>query len=57
MRVGLRKLWSLVVDWPVQSDHVRIRERDFLRWVSPGFTVVLTCELVKVGGAPAAERR
>jgi SAM-dependent methyltransferase len=61
LRVLGRKLWSLVAGWPLQSDHLRIRERDFLRWAVPGFTVArrdwlgayLSFELVKAGGAAA----
>jgi SAM-dependent methyltransferase len=40
MRMVLQKLWAPLGGWPVQSDHVRIGEEDFLEWASGGFEVL-----------------
>jgi SAM-dependent methyltransferase len=50
-----QKIRSVLLGWPIQSDHVRIRERELLRWAGPDLEVglrawlgaYLTFELVK----------
>lgn len=39
-RAALGKLLALVRGWPLQEDHVRIRERDLRRWLSGRFVAV-----------------
>jgi SAM-dependent methyltransferase len=54
-RALVLKLRSVLLGWPLQPDHVRIRERDLLSWAAPQFDVALrawlgaylTFELVK----------
>lgn len=33
----LRKAWATVAGWPLQADHMRIREGDLRRWLAPCF--------------------
>lgn len=54
-REVVRKIRSLILGWPLQPDHIRIRERPLLRWAAPDLHVelrawlgaYLTFELVK----------
>jgi SAM-dependent methyltransferase len=59
-----RRLRAVVSGWPMQTDHIRIRESDLQRWITPACAIArrfwvgsyLTYELRRSSISPAARR-